>query len=145
MDSLKDEISVIGRNIIQEIGNQLVDKNKIATGKLLKSLNYKVIETIQGYTIQVLAEPYLKDVNDGRKPGISPNYNSILAWVKAKPVNFIGKKDSQTAFIITKSIGKKGIVPTHIVDDSISKVLENVDEIIKKGLEKDLQNILNNL
>ena len=105
------EIDLVGKALIDEIKMRLVQEGKISSGRLLNSLSYNTIQTIEGWTIEILAEKYLEFVDRGRKPGKMPPIGDIQKWVIQKPIKFIGKTDSQTAFIIAKSIGKKGIVP----------------------------------
>ena len=125
------EIDLVGKALIDEIKMRLIQEGKISSGRLLNSLSYNTIQTIEGWTIEILAEKYLEFVDRGRKPGKMPPIGDIQKWVIQKPVKFIGKTDSQTAFIIAKSIGEKGIVPTNIIQKSIDKVLSNIENIIK--------------
>jgi len=125
------EIDLVGKALIDEIKMRLVQEGKISSGRLLNSLSYNTIQTIEGWTIEILAEKYLEFVDRGRKPGKMPPIGDIQKWVIQKPIKFIGKTDSQTAFIIAKSIGKKGIVPTNIIQKSIDKVINNIENIIK--------------
>jgi hypothetical protein len=125
------EIDILGKSLIDEIKNNLIREGKISSGRLLNSLSYNTIQSIEGWTIEILAEKYLEYVDQGRKPGRMPPVSEIQKWVIQKPIKFIGKTDKQTAFIIARSIGKKGIVPTNIIQKSISKVLDNIEKIIK--------------
>lgn len=125
------EIDLVGKALIDEIKMRLIQEGKISSGRLLNSLSYNTIQSIEGWTIEILAEKYLEFVDRGRKPGKMPPIGDIQKWVIQKPVKFIGKTDSQTAFIIAKSIGKKGIVPTNIIQKSIDKVISNIENIIK--------------
>lgn len=125
------EIDLVGKALIDEIKMRLVQEGKVSSGRLLSSLSYNTIQSIEGWTIEILAEKYLEFVDRGRKPGKIPPIGDIQKWVIQKPIKFIGKTDSQTAFIIAKSIGKKGIVPTNIIQKSIDKVISNIENIIK--------------
>ena len=125
------EIDLVGKALIDEIKMRLIQEGKVSSGRLLNSLSYNTIQSIEGWTIEILAEKYLEFVDKGRKPGKMPPIDDIQKWVIQKPVKFIGKTDSQTAFIIAKSIGKKGIVPTNIIQKSIDKVISNIEKIIK--------------
>lgn len=125
------EIDLVGKALIDEIKMRLVQEGKVSSGRLLSSLSYNTIQSIEGWTIEILAEKYLEFVDKGRKPGKMPPIGDIQKWVIQKPIKFIGKTDSQTAFIIAKSIGKKGIVPTNIIQKSIDKVISNIENIIK--------------
>lgn len=123
-------IDFVAQQIIDEIKKNLIKEDKIATGKLIKSLDYRTLRTVEGWTIQILGEKYLEFVDKGRKPGKQPPIGPILKWIQAKPIKFVGKTDKQMAFIIARSIGKKGIVPTNVINKSIKKVLDNLQEII---------------
>ena len=125
------EIDLVGKALIDEIKMRLVQEGKVSSGRLLNSLSYNTIQSIEGWTIEILAEKYLEFVDRGRKPGKMPPIGDIQKWVIQKPVKFVGKTDSQTAFIIAKSIGRRGIVPTNIIQKSIDKVLSNIENIIK--------------
>lgn len=125
------EIDLVGKALIDEIKMRLVQEGKVSSGRLLSSLSYNTIQSIEGWTIEILTEKYLEFVDKGRKPGKTPPIGDIQKWVIQKPIKFIGKTDSQTAFIIAKSIGKKGIVPTNIIQKSIDKVISNIENIIK--------------
>lgn len=125
------EIDLVGKALVDEIKMRLIQEGKVSSGRLLNSLSYNTIQSIEGWTIEILAEKYLEFVDRGRKPGKMPPIGDIQKWVIQKPVKFVGKTDSQTAFIIAKSIGKKGIVPTNIIQKSIDKVINNIENIIK--------------
>lgn len=125
------EIDLVGKALVDEIKMRLIQEGKVSSGRLLNSLSYNTIQSIEGWTIEILSEKYLEFVDKGRKPGKMPPIDDIQKWVIQKPVKFIGKTDSQTAFIIAKSIGKKGIVPTNIIQKSIDKVISNIEKIIK--------------
>lgn len=125
------EIDLVGKALIDEIKMRLVQEGKVSSGRLLNSLSYNTIQSIEGWTIEILAEKYLEFVDRGRKPGKMPPIGDIQKWVIQKPVKFVGKTNSQTAFIIAKSIGKRGIVPTNIIQKSIDKVISNIENIIK--------------
>lgn len=125
------EIDILGKALVDEIKRNLINEGKVSSRKLLNSISYNKIQTLEGWTIEILAEKYLEFVDKGRKPGIPPPVGDIQKWVVQKPVKFIGKTDKQTAFIIAKSIGRKGIVPTNVIQKSINKILSNIDKIIK--------------
>lgn len=125
------EIDLVGKALIDEIKMRLIQEGKVSSGRLLNSLSYNTIQSIEGWTIDILAEKYLEFVDRGRKPGRMPPIGDIQKWVIQKPIKFVGKTDSQTAFIIAKSIGKRGIVPTNIIQKSIDKVINNIENIIK--------------
>ena len=120
-----------GDDVLSSMRNILSTNGKIASGNLISSLKYEITFNGTNLDIEFQMPQYGEFVDRGRKPGKMPPIGDIQKWVIQKPIKFIGKTDSQTAFIIAKSIGKKGIVPTNIIQKSIDKVINNIENIIK--------------
>jgi len=66
MNKLEKALKIFGEEYIAEIGNILQSNDKVATGKLLKSLDAKVFKTgfNTSYTLKVLANDYLKYIDE---------------------------------------------------------------------------------
>jgi len=123
MNKLEKALKIFGEEYIAEIGNILQSNDKVATGKLLKSLDAKVFKTgfNTSYTLKVLANDYLKYVDEGRRPGSkAPPIAPIKEWAKTKGL------DEGLAFPIAKSIGEKGIAPTHVIQKALDNVLRSI-------------------
>jgi hypothetical protein len=151
-DNLKAALNVFGDEYITELSKQLIQLDKVASGKLLRSLEYKVIEKVQGqFEIIIRAQDYLKWVDEGRKPGTPPPYKAILSWVEVRRIRFTNKKGNgflkkeQTAFIISRSIGKKGIKKTDILKKTLGNVLNLKSKIVKNGAKLDIEELVNSI
>jgi hypothetical protein len=151
-NNLKEALNIFGDEYITELTKQLIQLDKVATGKLLKSLDYEVIEKVKGqFEIIIKAQDYLKYIDEGRRPGSPPPYKSILSWVEARRIKFTNKngkgflKNEQTAFIIRKSIGKKGIKKTNVLKKTLGNVLNLKSKIIKDGVKLDLEQLVNSI
>jgi hypothetical protein len=81
----------------------------------INSLDYEVLETINGLVLKIIADDYLQYVDQGRRPGKRPPQRAILKWVENKNITIKKQTPSQTAFVIARSIGKKGIKPTNVL------------------------------
>ena len=124
MDRLEKALEVFGEEYIEEIGNILRSNDKVATGKLLKSLDAQVFKTGFGtsYTLKVLATDYLKYVDEGRRAGAKPPpIAPIKEWARRKGL------DEGLAYPIAKSIGEKGIEPTHVIQKALDNVLRGIE------------------
>ncbi len=122
-DRLKIALKVFGNEYIEELGRELKAAGKDATGDLLRSLDSKVIKTGFGtsYTLKILAEDYLKFVDEGRRAGATPPpVKAIREWVKVK-----GLKEG-LEYPIAKKIGEEGIKPTDVIKKSLDKVQSNI-------------------
>jgi len=116
---LIEALKIFGQTYVAELGDQLRKLDKKASGKLLSSLETRVIKTGFGtdYTIEILAEDYLKYVDDGRKPNLKPPpIAEITRWTRLKGI------PQRLAFPIAKSIGKIGIEPTNVIAKTLAKV-----------------------
>lgn len=122
-DRLKEALHVFGQEYIDAIDGILRKEDKIASGDLIKSLKPKVIKTGFGtsYTLKIIAEEYLKYVDEGRRAGSkAPPIEPIRKWAKLKGL------PEGLAFPIAKSIGIKGIKPTNVIQRAFDKVFKDI-------------------
>jgi hypothetical protein len=71
-----------------------------------------------------MAADYFKYVDEGRKPNSKqPPIKPIQSWVTHKGIRFNNMSSKQTAFIIARSIGKKGIKPLNAKQKLYSNLL----------------------
>ena len=78
-DNLKIALDELGVDFINELTNQLLAADKKATGQLINSLNYKVVDVLDNLLLTISAEPYLKFIDEGRKPGKMPPSQVFLS------------------------------------------------------------------
>jgi hypothetical protein len=82
---------------------------KVASGSLINSINYRLQDTAQGINVILLANDYLKYVDQGRRPGTYPPIQAIQRWVAIKGI------PKQAAWAIRTNIYKFGIKPTNVI------------------------------
>lgn len=116
---MKETLSVFAEDYINRLTSNLKNFRKIATGDLIKSLDFRIYKTAFGtkFTIAIEALEYLDYVDRGRKPGKFPPLDAIRQWVRVK-----GIPDSAT-FPIARKIAMEGIKPTDVVSKSLNDVL----------------------
>lgn len=140
----------VGDELVKELTKQLITHDKVATRDLVNSLDYDIIEQAEKLSLVLKADYYLKYVDEGRKKGNPPPSKEIEKWVKVKGISFknskgVKYKPAQAAFVISRSIGKKGIKATNVINTSINNVLSNLDslsEAYKQDILRSLSNIL---
>jgi hypothetical protein len=146
-DNLKRTLNELGVDFVKELTNQLLDADKKATGKLINSLKYKVVEVLDNLLLTISAEPYLKWIDEGRKPGKMPPSKVFIKWIDARGIIFrnengkIIKKES-TAFLIARSIGEKGIKPTNVIRKTIDKIYSTKTQLLEKAAAKDIEALI---
>lgn len=143
--NLKAQMESLGRETVEYIKQILLENDKLASGNLISSLNYNVITQIDTVLLDIIALDYFKYVDEGRKPGKMPPIKPILKWVEMKGISIGKYSDRQTAFIIARSIGKKGIKPLNIKNRLVSGVLNKREQILKDAAAQDIQVLLDKI
>ena len=107
-----------GKDYVKLLTKFIKDAGKDSSGRLVKSVKYKLKKETEEIKIIIESEKYLTYVDKGRKPGTYPNIKAISNFAKIKGL-------PQTAvFPIAHSIFKFGIKPTNIIQKTI-KALES--------------------
>lgn len=138
-------INEMGKYVKDTYKLKLKEKNKIATGKLYNSIDYKIKNTDKGFSIYFLAEKYYINIENGRKPGGKmPPVEAIKRWISIKNINLNkGQSKSGAEFMIARSIQKKGIKANPFLTNA-KQGLKDYSKSLNKAFEKDL-NINNKL
>jgi hypothetical protein len=149
MDNIKlrKSLEELGADVVAEVVSKLLEANKDSTGDLIRSISYQILETSNGLLLNILASDYFKYVDQGRRPGgKQPPPDKILGWVRTKGISFgrnsIDFKPEQIAFLIGRSIQRKGIKPTNIKQKVIDDILNKKEYIIQSGVKLDIQNYI---
>lgn len=144
-ENLKKELDRFGKTFINELTKQLIMADSKATGKLIRSLDYEVIEVLGNYVLSISSEPYLKYVDKGRRKGAKqPPIEPIKKWIEQKPVRRWRDKHggvipvNSQAYLIARSISRKGITPTNVIKKSIDKILKGKKNLLEKAFAKDI-------
>jgi hypothetical protein len=127
------------------LARQLVSDDKVATGNLINSLDYEVLQVANGLILQILADDYLTFVDKGRKPGKRPPQKAIQKWVENRGIKIKGQSSKQTGFLIARSIGKKGIKPTNVIKKTQQALFNNIQTLISKGIQLDINEYIKNI
>ena len=143
--NLKKQLEIIGVEAIGFITKILAENDKQVTGNLIKSLDFKIIKGVDGLLLEILAAPYFQYVDKGRRPGKRPPTGPIKKWVERRGIVIKGQNSAQTAFVLARSIGLKGIKPLNITDKLTQNIIKNKETIIKAGAIKDIEELIDKL
>ena len=140
--NLRKQLEIIGVDAIGFITKILVEKDKQVTGNLIKSLDFKIVQQTNDLMLEILAAPYYSVVDKGRKPGKMPPIKPIQKWVDRKGIKFKNMSQGQTAFVIARSIGKKGIKGIDVTNKLIKEIIQNKEKLIKQGAIDDINEFI---
>jgi hypothetical protein len=133
---LGDELK---KTLIQELRRSKV----VASGDLLKSIQFTVEATEDGAIVNLNGNDYITYVDKGRKPGKYAPTSALKEWIKAKGIATDEAKVSSIAFAINNKIKRQGIKPRPVLETAYNTGLPMFNKIIDENLEKDLDKYLN--
>lgn len=128
------------RNTYQD---NLIRDDKIASGNLLNSIDYKVQYDDRAIWVELHLEDYYKWVENGRGPGKFPPPDKILEWIRIKPVipDDRGGKlptEQQLAYLIGKKIAEEGIEPGNQLHNAMDNIFPQFEEKIDEAIAQDV-------
>lgn len=144
LKELEKELEIVGAFMANVLIAEIYAKGKVASGNLVKSVEFEVRQKGNNYVVDLLADRYITNVSEGRKPGY-PNggdgsfLKALIDWVKVKSIETEDKKAKAAAWAIRESIFKKGIPPTNIIEFAIEEIDKQVDAMVREALGKDIE------
>lgn len=138
----------------QTIINRYKDKiSEYASGKLYKTIDYTITSKSDSYLVTINLEAYWFFLEKGRRAGAKmPPVSAIDNWIKVRkilprPVTLKSGKQRvptvpQLAFIIARSIAKKGIQPRPFMRESLEETMKDFQSKLSAAVRED---VLDNL
>lgn len=120
-----------GKLWVKTLREQLITTQpfpKRATGKLYNSINYRVTQKDNDWTLTLLSEDYMKFVDKGVS-GTQRRYNTPYSYKTKKPPISVIKQwvrvkglPEQAAYPIQNKIFRFGMKPTNVINKSIREI-----------------------
>ncbi|MCM1503391.1 MAG: hypothetical protein NC115_12125 [Bacteroidales bacterium] len=142
------------RAVLQEYGqavrngyqDSLIRNNRLASGELLNSVEFKVTENGNTFTVFLTLEDYWEYVEYDTKPHWPP-LSKILEWIKIKPVIPRPDKNGRIpspkslAFLIGRKISRKGTKGSHDLEKTLKSLNREYALKIRAAIMKDIETI----
>ena len=157
-DNVAQVLEEYGREVRNKYQDELISGDRIATGKLLNSVEFRVVSDNGTYEVQLQLMNYWKYLEYGIKGKKNPDspfsnpgwkaYPFIKEWVKIKPVLPRPMKNgklptlNQLSFLITRSIVKNGTTPGEELQSSLDEVNEKFKDKLIVALQKDSEHLM---
>lgn len=112
---------------------------KVATGNLIRSINYRLQPTANGIQVQLLSEDYLKYVDQGRRAGAKyPPIAPLLRWARVKGL------PEGAAYGAQKNIHRFGIKPTNVIKKTLNilQTSRNANRIYEQRMVDNIVKLL---
>jgi hypothetical protein len=134
-----DFFEMLGEDMVVRVKRILEMKNKLATGSLIRSIDYAVGKDGSGeYFVQLLANPYWYWVNFGRAPGKFVPVDKLHDWMRIKGI------DLKYSYPINNSIRINGIKGTFFLEESVIEIEREFESDIENYYGKKLDEELSN-
>jgi hypothetical protein len=130
----KQKLKEFGKDYVKILWRELKREGKSATGALLNSLDYRIVEDAKAIRVEILSNDYLTWVDKGRKPGKYPPIKAISNWAKVKGIS------QDAVFPIARKIFKFGIKPTNVIQRVVKEF--ETSSTLKKKYEDEVVNTI---
>jgi HK97 gp10 family phage protein len=130
----KEALKNLGQRIISDAQKTLSRKKNVATGMLINSGAVK--EGADNAILAGFPTIYAYYVEFGRRAGKWPPFRFIYEWVRSRHFTADDKEARSVAFLIQRSIGKKGTRPHPFLRPAYEKNKRILVQVLKKGAAK---------
>jgi hypothetical protein len=151
-DKLIDALNKMRGQYVKELTDSLTKKNLISSGKLGESLKINVQPKVkvfgQIYRMQINMADYGENVDKGRKPGkgLPPgvleqwlSYPNTLQKVTGQDKQLSDYERKSLAFVINRSIKRKGIKPKNWIQPAVDKAGKNIVGVVEAAIAEDIE------
>lgn len=145
--------------LLSSFGNTLISRyrekiKEYSSGKLYKTIDYTITAQNDSYLVIINLEDYWKYIEKGRRAGAKmPPVEAIENWIKVRkilprPVALKSGKQrvptvQQLAYVIARSISRKGIAPRPFMRESIEDTLNDFSSKLTAAVREDVLENLN--
>lgn len=134
----------IGRNrtrtYTSKLGTKTINSPIDSSGKLKQSIEAISKDSSKSIRFNIMANDYAINVDEGRGQGKYPNIDSLMDWIRTKPVRirdfktgkFVTASDYAIrglAHNISRKISRDGIKPTNFITDAINQSMDKLNKL----------------
>jgi hypothetical protein len=151
-DKLIDALNDFRGEYVRELTNSLTEKNLISSGQLGESIKLNVQPKVklfgQIYRMQIRMAEYGENVDKGRAPGKGLPVGVLEQWLSyPNTLQKVTGQDKQLkdyerkslAFVINRSIKRKGIKPKNWLQPAFDKVTPKIAGVVEAAIAEDIE------
>lgn len=135
-NSNKKLLQELAKDYVEKLRYYIKKEDKVATGNLYKNISPRIKRVNKQLKIFIETEPYLKYVDEGRRPGKGIPLNALSKWMRVRNI-----QGPNAAFLINRKIKNLGIKPTNIIANTTkywqidNSYTQKYEEILADDLE----------
>jgi hypothetical protein len=144
-------LNKIGKLYVSELKNRLLRDGNIASKELSRSITSKVVSD----GVEITANRYLSAVSEGKKAtNKGPSevmVSRVASWMKHKGIRPRGNgkltelKYKKAAFVIARSINRKGFEGSKVIARSFKAIEDNIDKEISSALKETVELLIEDI
>jgi len=147
---LKQQLDEIGNFIVEVFRAEIKANNKVASGNLLESIEYKVEFSEVAIKVQIFGANYFKYIVQGRKAGYPSGgdgsfLRNLIDWVRVRGLETDDKAVVSAAYAIRESIFQKGIPPVDLLEFAEQEIDKYVTQNLLDAINKDVERVLDDI
>jgi hypothetical protein len=150
------ELERLGKYIVSQIRREMTMKKKNASKSLYKSLRYDIQQSKDSFAViiksdKIYSESILteKGFKKSKKNPSDSMVDNIEAWMKARGIKGWKKSQRQSAYLIAKSVLRKGYKGSEILKTAFTRaekrIKKDTEGVFKKYLEHQLKGIIKDI
>lgn len=138
-------------DFLGRLKDRLIRDDKYASGRLLASLQTRVVCTDSEVSVWLSSEDYLEYINEGTRPHWPPK-EPIIQWIRDKGIEPYPDNNGRLptveglAFLISRKISRDGTEADPVVDETLREVneawLPRIEEAIMEDVEDEVDAII---
>jgi len=125
-----------GARVVAEMRTRLQGHGKEASGRLIRSLGYEIVEREGEIELVFVGADYAVYVDKGRRPGRMPPLENIRDWCRLRNIPVAA------AYPIARKIGLEGIRPTNFASISMLRNRKRYDGQVEEAAATDVAEAL---
>jgi hypothetical protein len=138
---VRDDLRILGRLAVKELRRELILQKHVATATLHDSINYKLVSTSTGLSMNVYAANYGIFVDSGRSAKTKRvPIQALIDWILVKGFTSDDKEAKSIAFAIQEKIYQEGIPTTR--GRRVASRRTRFIQIVKENIESEAREIL---
>ena len=135
--------------LVQDIQQNMLDRDQVATGETSDSLSYKVEESNGLISISIFGARHIGALEEGRRPGGLPPIWKIQRWIQAKGLSLnayaVAKKMAEEGSLLFREGGDSGTLSTVLTPERAKEISEAIgQDVIRQATFKVIEQLRKN-